>query len=140
MTRVRRVVLSLTALGVAFVMTVGFAYGVYQYSGRGQVKSFDHGLQAIVGGRVDAQLMMAVFGPVTKVGNCFGFGGDLASWPYGTEVLAGDRLKIHGRVYRIGDQVELGGGVLELSSHDFDPEDLDLPDGCGVTESFYVLN
>lgn len=83
--------------------------------------------------------MAAAFsGMITRVGDCFGLNGDTTSWPYGTKVLPGNRIEVYGRAYSLGDRIEIGGGVFEVP-HDLDPAKVERPDGCPMTDQFYVL-
>jgi len=130
----------LLAIGILTTAAGAAAYWWYDYSGRAQVKSVDGSLTAMVGARSDAHLLALMGGPITRVGNCFGLGDSLAIWPFGTEPLSGNRLKIGAKVYDLGDTVNLGGGVMDQSSNDFDPAEFDAPEGCPVTESIAILN
>ena len=126
-------------LVVVVVVVLVTAVGWYRASGRASVKTTDGGLKVMVGERTGSAMQAGFQSKLTKVGRCIGLAGDLTIWPHGTDVVAGDRLRVGGKTYGLGDVYKGGGGVLEQNSQDFDPSSVDAPSGCPVTDALVVL-
>jgi len=103
------------------------------------VKTTDGDLEVMVGERGRAAMDAALRATVTKVSRCIGLGRDLTVWPHGTEVLSGNRIRVGGMAYRLGDVYEGGGGILQQDSGDFDLSAVHAPPGCPVTDALIVL-
>lgn len=91
----------------------------------------------LVDQRTDATMDARSRGKVADVGGCLGLAGADGSagtvviWPHGTNVETPDplRVKINGKVYALGDTIEIGGGTvgpLEKSSYFYDQ----VPKAC----------
>ena len=122
----------------ACLMLVLGAATWYWYSGRSSVQTTDHGLKVMVAGRSRVGFKAAVFGKVSRIGQCVGLNDNLTIWPHGTRV-DDDAIVVAGRRYEIGDSFEGGGGIFEQNSDDFDPADISAPSGCPVTDGIVLL-
>ena len=133
----RRVRWPLVALVVVGLLAGGV--GWYRVSGRASVETTESGLKVMVGERTGSGMTAGFHSKVTKVGRCIGLDGSLTIWPHGTDVLPGDRIRVGGHAYALGDTYDGGGGVLEQNSHDFETSDADAPAGCPVTDALIIL-
>jgi hypothetical protein len=111
----------------------------YWLSGRASVEKTDNGLMVMVAPRGSGGMNAGISGQVTKDGQCVGLDGNLTIWPRGTTVH-GNRLLVGGRSYGLGDHFDGGGGVAEQKGDDFDPMDVDAPEGCPVTDKLIILS
>lgn len=134
--RSRRTLLVVLAVVLVLLLSV---VGGYVATGRATVLTTDAGHRIIVADRYAVSGHALVTGRLTAVGRCFGLDGNLTVWPHGTEVVADDRVRMEGKTYGIGDEVEGGGAYIEREPPDFEPVTMDVPEGCPVTDVVIVL-
>ena len=104
--------------------------------GREQVKTTDEGLRVWIAARSRGGMNALITGDITRIGKCVGLSGNLTIWPNGTSI-DGDKIKVAGHSYGLGDHFESGGGVAE--GIDFNPENVHAPKGCPVTEKIIIV-
>ena len=132
--RLRRILRVLVVV-VGIVVVVAGSVGWHRWSGRARVLTTDSGLHVVVGERASSSMTAAFDAEITRVGRCLGLGGSSTIWPHGTRVVEGDRIRVSGRTYAIGDRFRGGGGFVEAA----DP-DREVPRGCSATRELLVVS
>lgn len=132
-----RAILVLVVVG----LVIGGAW--YWWSGRGHEERIGAWV-VLVGERDRGGMDARMIGPLAVNGGCLGVHDAAVIWPHGTKVIDDDPVILevpgNGRV-RLGDEVELGGGMIFEPSSDgparaFSASGVRVPEACSAQGVF----
>lgn len=133
-----------TIIGAALVAVLaGVLIAIVVVRSTGEKVLNDGNTLVLVGKDSEAKPMARIGGELTDVGGCLGImvvdTPTLVVWPHGTTVKTPDplRVTVDGKVYRIGDSIELGGaGTDALGASSFFHDK--VPEACRSAKVFFA--